>query len=138
MLEHFLGWPSPPPLKLPLRVWGSSSAVFCTADGRKSLYFTIGRPFSLKIPPLYGDIDPICTLFPGPIQVHIQTVCRSVQRFFSGLLIVTDHRPTDRQTSLLVCNNRTHLHSALPSNRPNSCCCRATSPPASQHRQVKH
>jgi len=33
---------------------------FCTDDRRVSLYFTMGRPFPLKITPLsMGDLDPI-------------------------------------------------------------------------------
>jgi len=34
------------------------SAVFCTAHGRRSLCFTMGRPFPLKIAVVNGDMNP--------------------------------------------------------------------------------
>jgi len=46
---------------------------FCTAHGRKSLYFTLDIIFSLspKLPhPMAGSKPPSYTCFLGPIQVH--------------------------------------------------------------------
>jgi len=70
----------------------------CTAHGRQSLYFTIGRPF----PPqnchfawgsgLHLIHGSLC-----PPESTSQTTFRSVQPFFAGLATMTD-RQTDRQT----------------------------------------
>ena len=44
---------------------------FCTAHGRESIYFTIGRPFPLKIATFHGVSEPPCnTWFLGSIQAH--------------------------------------------------------------------
>jgi len=70
---------------------------FCTAHGRRSLYFTTGRPFSLQNCPFaLGDMYPrLLHSFLGPPESTFQTTCRSVQPFLQGSRC---DRDTDRQT----------------------------------------
>jgi len=54
----------------------------CTAHGRKSLYFTTGRPFPQKLPLSMGDLEPhLIHDFLGPSKPIIQTAPQSVQPF---------------------------------------------------------
>ena len=79
---------------------------FSTDDRRVSLYFTIGRPFPLKIAHSHGDLEPPSnTWFPGPTQVLNPNGSSSGTAVFAGLTSVTDrqtdrqiHRPTDHAT----------------------------------------
>jgi len=43
---------------------------FCTAHGKKSLYFTIGDPFSQNCPFSWGSGPPSNTWFLGPFRAH--------------------------------------------------------------------
>ena len=87
---------------------------FCTAHGRESIYFTVGRPPPLKIAPSRGGSElPSNTWFLGPTRVHILNDMSMASAVFAGLMIVTD-RPTDRQRDrprYSVCNSRPHLRS---------------------------
>jgi len=75
---------------------------FCTAHCRKSLYFTMGAPFPLKITSCYGGIWTSSNDdFLGPTEFKSQTTSRSVQHF------CTD----DRRVFLLQCA----AHSPPPS-----------------------
>jgi len=95
---------------------------FCTAHGRASLYFTMGRPFPLQIAFLYGESGtPSNTWFLRPTHGESGTPSKTwflrltrvfnpkwhLDRFsrFAGLTIATD-RHTDRQT---IGDNRPHL-----------------------------
>jgi len=80
---------------------------FCTYDRRMSLYFTMGRPFPLKIAPSHGL--PSNTWFPWPTQVLNPNGIYISSAVFAGLTSVTD-RPTDRPR-YSVGNNRPHLRS---------------------------
>jgi len=55
---------------------------FCTAQGRKSLSFPMGRPFPLKIAPFHGGSGPL-----GPPESSTQMASRSIQPFLQGLLV---------------------------------------------------
>ena len=46
------------------------SSRFCTAHGRASLYFTMGRSFPSKLPLPVGDLDPHLTRFFEPIRAN--------------------------------------------------------------------
>jgi len=81
---------------------------FCTAQGRRSLYFTMGRPFRLKITPFRGESGPPSnTWFPEPTRVHNPNGISIGSAVFAGLTTVT-HRQTDRPR-YLVGNNRPQL-----------------------------
>jgi len=74
-------------------------AVFCTADCRVSLYFTMGRPLSPRMAPSHGGSGPPSnTWFPGPTQILNPNDISISTALFAGLTSVTD-RPTDRQTN---------------------------------------
>ena len=56
---------------------------FCTAHGRKSVHFTMGRPFPPKLPLPMADLDPHPTRdYLGPSERTIQTTSRSARRYF--------------------------------------------------------
>jgi len=66
---------------------------FCIAQGRQSLYFTMGGPSPLKIAPSLGDLDPHLTHgFLDPAKSKPQTAYSVV---FAVMMIVID-----RQTML--------------------------------------
>jgi len=84
---------------------------FCVAQGRRSLYFTMGRPFSHQVAPslpmgesrshlIHGSLGPPDST-PSGISIG--------SAVFAGLTIVTD-RPIDRPR-YSVCSNRPHLRS---------------------------
>jgi len=76
---------------------------------QKVLYFTMGRPFLLKIAPLHGEIWTIAnTWLLGPIRVHNPNGNSIGSAVFVMLIIYTD-RQTDRPC-YSVCNNRPHLN----------------------------
>jgi len=54
---------------------------FCTAHGRKSLYFTIGDPFPQNCPFLWGSGPHLIRDFLGQSEHAVQTASRSVQLF---------------------------------------------------------
>jgi len=63
---------------------------FCTAHGRKSLYFIMGAPFP-KISLTHEDLDPHLTQFLGPIQnqngisISSDVFAQSVPILYSGM-----------------------------------------------------
>jgi len=58
---------------------------FCTANGRESLYYTKGRPFSPQNCPFaWGYWPPSNTWFLGPLKSTYQMTSRSVQSFLQG------------------------------------------------------
>jgi len=68
------------------------------AYGRYSLYFTMSRPFPLKITSSHGDLDPPSnTWFLWLIQIHNPKGISVDSAVFVRIKIVTD-RQTDRQT----------------------------------------
>jgi len=76
---------------------------FCKAHGRKSLYFTMGCPFSRENCPFaWEDLDPylihgsLCS--PESIK---QVTSRTFQPFWQGSWLWQTDRPTDWQTTLL-------------------------------------
>ena len=74
-----------------------------------SLYFTIGRPFPLKIFPCRGVFGPPSnTRFLWPTRLHVTNDISIGSVVFAGLTIVTD-RPTDRRRCSLR-NNRPSLN----------------------------
>jgi len=97
-------------------------SCFCTACGRVSLYFTMGRPFSPQNCPFaWGIWTPYNTWsntwFLGPTEVHNPNGIL----ISSAILQVSRSRQTDRPTNrpcCCVCNNRPHLCSTvmLPNN----------------------
>jgi len=98
------------PPKLPLPIGICQLAIFRTDDRRMSLYFTMVRPFPLKIAPshAWGSELPSNTRFLGPTWVlnpNGNSIASAV--FFAGLTSVTD-RQTDRPY-YSVGNNRPHL-----------------------------
>ena len=106
MHPHLIRASLDPPESKPKRHLDMFSS-FCTAHGRQSLCFTVGRPFPLKIVPWRGIWAPSNGSLNQPESTS-QTASRSVEPFFAGLMIVTD-RPTDRQTErprYSVYNNR--------------------------------
>jgi len=73
---------------------------FCTAHGRKSLYFTMGAS-SHQIAHTHGGSGPLSnTWFLEPIRSHNPNEISIGSAAFAGLTSVTD-RPTDGQTTLL-------------------------------------
>jgi len=59
---------------------------FRTAHGRKSLYFTMERPFPKKLPLPTGDLDSYLTHDSlGPSEPITQTESQSVQAFFAQM-----------------------------------------------------
>jgi len=71
---------------------------FCTDDRRVSLYFTMGRPFPLKIAPSHGGSwPPSNTWFPGPTRVLDSNGILIGSAVFAELTSVTD-RQTDHAT----------------------------------------
>ena len=85
---------------------------FCTAHGRASLYFTMGRSFPLKIAAFHGGSGPSSnTWFLGPIQVLNPNGISIGSAVFAGRTTVTN-RQTDIQTDrprYSIYNNRPHL-----------------------------
>jgi len=58
----------------------------CTADGRESLYFTVGRIFHSKLPLPTGDLDPhLIHDSPGVSEPTTQTASRADQPFLHNL-----------------------------------------------------
>jgi len=93
-----MSWAGRCPLKItPSCVKIQFSRFFCTADGRKSLYFTIGHPFLPQNCPLHGDwgYRPHLYVVPWPHPSPHPNGISIGSTVFAGLLIVTD-RPTDR------------------------------------------
>jgi len=85
-----------------------SVQTFCTAHGRRSLYFAMGRPFSPQNCPCEWWIwSPVSRTLPWAHPT--QNPKRHLDQFsrFAVLTIVTD-RPTDRPR-YSVCINRPHL-----------------------------
>ena len=77
---------------------------FCTADGRKSLYFAMGAPFPRSCPfPLGVLWTPSNTWFPGPTRVLKPNGISIGSAVFARLTSVTD-RPSDHVTrSVTIC-----------------------------------
>ena len=74
-------------------------SCFCTAYGRKSLYFTMGRPFFPQNCPFPRGIwTPSNTWFPGPIRVFNPNGISMSSGVFTGLTSVTDRQP-DQHTN---------------------------------------
>jgi len=68
---------------------------YCIAHGRRSLCFTMGCPFPLKISPSYGGIwTPSNAWFPEPTRVLNPNGISIGSAVFAGLTTVTD-RHTD-------------------------------------------
>jgi len=95
---------------------------FCTAHGRASVYFTMGRPSPSKLTIPMGDLDP--NLIHGslsPIESWTQTASRSVQPFLhSSLLWQTDWqtvRPTQHATRSVTVG---HIYVRSTAMRPNN------------------
>ena len=99
-----LPWTHPSPTKWHL----DRFSPFCTAHNRESLYFTMGCHAHSKLPIRMGRSGPHRSL--GPPYSAPRTACRSVQRLFAEVKIVTD-RPTDRQTTLLRLLGHTYVRS---------------------------
>jgi len=60
---------------------------FCTAHGRESRYFTMGRPFPLKIAPLYGEFGHHLIHYSlGPTHSASQIACWQFQPFLRSSL----------------------------------------------------
>jgi len=75
---------------------------FCTDDRRVSLYFTMGRPFPLKIAPSHGGSGPSSnTWFPGSTPVLNPNGISIDAAIFARLISVTD-RPIDHATRLVT------------------------------------
>jgi len=75
---------------------------FCTAHHRASLYFTMGRPFPLKIAFSYeGMLTPSNTWFLGPTRVFNPNGISIGSAVFARLTTVTD-QPTDHTTRSLT------------------------------------
>ena len=73
----------------------------CTAHGRKSLYFTMIRPFPPQNCPFpWGIWTPSNTWFPRPTEVLNPNSISIGSAVFAGLTSVIS-RPTDQQTTLL-------------------------------------
>ena len=85
------------------------SAVFCTAHGRESLYFTMGRPFPLKIARLHeGFGPPSNTWFLESIKEKSILIDSAI---CAERTMMTD-RPTDRpRATLSVTTGRTYVRS---------------------------
>jgi len=90
--------------------WARFKSANPAEHGRKSLYFTMGRPFSPRNFPLpMGDLNPHLIHGPlGPAKSSTQTVSRSVQPFLQDSPVWQTDRPTDRPR-YSVSNNRPHL-----------------------------
>ena len=70
-----------------------SADRFCTAHGRKSLYFTIGRHFPLPLENgscIWGIWTPSNTWLLGPTQINIAKGITIGLATFAGLAVVTD------------------------------------------------
>jgi len=70
---------------------------FCTAHGRKSLYFTLCVPIPQNCPFPDGSKPPSNTWFLGPTRVLNSNDMSIASAFFAGLTSVTD-RQRDRPT----------------------------------------
>jgi len=81
-------------------------SCFCT-DRRKSLYFTMGCPFSpLKLPIPVGDLNP--HLMHGSLglpESSTQAASRWVQPFLQGSLLRQTDTLTDHTTQLYIITN---------------------------------
>jgi len=73
---------------------------FCTAHGKMSLYFTMGRPFSPENCPFtWRDMNPHLTHGSfGPPESTTQTASRAVQPFLQGSRSWQTDRQTDHAT----------------------------------------
>jgi len=91
---------------------------FCTAQCRASLYFTMGRPFPLKIAPShgFGPWTPSNTWFLGPTRFLNQNGISIGSAVFTGLTTVRG-RPTDHATRS-VTKGRIYVRSTAM--RPNN------------------
>ena len=77
---------------------------FCIAHGRRSLNFTMGRPFDLKTALLHGGSGPPSNMwFLGLTRVHNLNGILIGSAIFAWLTIVTD------RSHYSICNNRLHL-----------------------------
>jgi len=74
---------------------------FCTDNRTVSLYFTMGRPFPLKIAPSQGDLDPSNTWFLELTRALNPNGTSIGAAIFAGLTSVTE-RSTERQTDRQV------------------------------------
>ena len=92
---------------------------FCTDDRRVSLYFTMGRPFPLKIAlSPRGSGAPSNAWFSGPTRV-LNPNCISIgSGVFARLTIVTD-RPTDHATRWVTIGRMYVLSTAIRPNNNN-------------------
>jgi len=85
---------------------------FCTDDRRVSLYFSMGRPFALKIAASHEGIwTPSNWWFPEPTRVLNPNGISIGSAVFAGLTGVTDI-PTNRQTDIplySIVNNKPHF-----------------------------
>ena len=74
---------------------------FCTAQGGRSLYFTMGRPFSRKIAPSHGEYGPPCNAcFLEPtraVNPNGISICSAV---FAGVTTMTDRQTTTRSVTI--------------------------------------
>jgi len=108
------GGKAPPSFFGPCLLWlnGRPSQLLvsycCTAHGRASLYFTMGRPFPpSKFPIRVGGSGPPNIWFLWSIRVHSPNDMSIGSAVFARLTLVTDRpieRPTDR-SRYSVCNN---------------------------------
>jgi len=80
-LVLLLAHPSPQPKRQINRL-----SHFCTAHGRKSVYFTMDAPFPKNCPFQWRDLDPHLTHGSlGPSEPITQTASRSVEPFFAQM-----------------------------------------------------
>jgi len=83
---------------------------FCTAHSRKSVYFTMGHSFPLKIAFAWGIWTPIQYMVPLAHPSPQQK--RHLDQFSSFCKAHNRDRPTDR-SRYSICNNRLHLCSTV-------------------------
>jgi len=93
-----------PPKSTP-QMASRSVSRFCTAHGRRSLYFIMGRPISpSKLPLRMGASEPPSnTWFLGPTRVHNPNGTSIASAVFAGLMIM--------YLGCLPINNRLYLRS---------------------------
>jgi len=81
---------------------------FCTAHDRECLYFTMDRPFPLKVGPSHvGFGAPSYTWLLGLTRIHNPNGTSIGSADFAGLTIVTD------KPRYSVCKNRPHLRTPV-------------------------
>jgi len=90
---------------------------FCTSR-RVFLYFTMCRPFPLKLSLPMGDLDPhLIRAHPSPqLKWHLVRFSRFAELISLLRMWQTDRqtdRPTDRPRRYSVCNNRPHLRTYI-------------------------